>query len=148
MPSGMPILLTWIGRGSPGERTVPYNATHLAVWAASDIGLAVGARSDVVRYHPFKHHHTSFVSPPARCISMFSATVTARCRRSPDSPALICFLMRQDIHCNNFPCCQSTALLSICAHVGAEIQELRGCVCMGGATTSSRSFSNREQSLV
>ena len=144
----MPILSTWIRRGSPGEGTFPYNATHLAVWAASDIGLAVGACLDATRYHPFKHRHASFVSPPAKCISMFFATVAARRRRSPNSPALICLPMRQNISCDNFPCCQSAALLSICAHVGAEIQELCGCVCMGGTMTLSRSSSNREQSSV
>ena len=148
MPSGMTTLSTWMGRGSPGEGTLPYNATRSAVWAASDMGLAVGACLDAARYHLFKHCHASYVSLPAKCILMFSMTVAASCCRLPDSPALIYLSMRRDICCDNVPCCQSAALLSICAHVGAKIQELRVCACLGGATTSSRSSSNREQSSV
>jgi hypothetical protein len=77
-PSGMSALSTWMGRGSPGEGTLPYNAMRLAVWAASDIGLAAGADSDAVLYHPFRHCHASFVSPPARCLSIASTTSAAR----------------------------------------------------------------------
>ncbi len=147
MPSGMSTLLTWMGRGSLGEGTLPYNATRSAVWAASDMGLAVGARLDAALYHPFKHHHASFVSPPTRCPSIFSTTVAARCFWLPLSPALICLWMRQDVLCGSFPCCCSIALLLMSAQVGAEIQE-RGCACLGSATTSSQSSSNREQSSV
>jgi hypothetical protein len=148
MPSGMLTLLTGMGRGSPGEGTLPYNATHSAVWVASDMGLAVGAHLDVALYHPFKHPHASFFSLPARCPLIFAATVTARCFWLPLSPALICLSMRWGVCCGSFPCCCSIALLSMSAQVGAEIQELRSCACLGGATTLSQSSSNREQSSV
>jgi hypothetical protein len=62
----MSALSTWMGRGSPGEGTLPYNMTRSAVWVASNIGLAAGADLDAVFYHPFRHRHASFVSPPAR----------------------------------------------------------------------------------
>ncbi len=120
-PSGMSTLLMWMGRGSPGEGTLPYNATLSAIWAASVMGLAVGARLDAALYHPFKHHHASFVSPPARCPSIFSATVAACCFWLPLSPALICFPMRRDVRCGSFPCSHSIALLSMSSQVGAEI---------------------------
>ena len=144
----MSTMPTCIGTFSPGGGTFPYSVTRSAVWTASDTRLAAGVRSDAALYHPFKHRHASFVSPPARCTSIFSAAVAARCRRSPDSPALICLPMRRDACCDNFPCCRSAALLSISAHVGARIQELRGCVRGGGTTTSSRSSSNLEHSSV
>jgi hypothetical protein len=146
--SRMSTLLTWMGRSSPREGTLPYNATRSAVWAASNMGLAVGVRLDEALYHPFMHRHASFLSPPARCPLIFSATVAARCFRLPVSPVLICHPMRQAVRCGSFPCGPSVALLSMSAQVGAEIQELHGCARLGGATTSSQSSSNREQSSV
>jgi hypothetical protein len=119
-------LLTWMGIGAPGGKTLPYNAMHLGVWMASNMGLAVRAHSDATLYHPFKQWHTYFSSLPARCPLIFSAAVAVRCFWLYLSSAAICLPMRQDAYCDSFPCCCSIALLSMSAQVGAEIQELHG----------------------
>ena len=142
MLTRMLTLSMWTGIEALDGETLPYNAMRLAVWAASNMGLAVGAHSDVALYHPFKQCHASFNSLPTRCPLIFSAAVAARCLQLPLSPAAIYLPVRQDACCNSFPCyCRSIALLSMSAQVGAKTQELCGCVCLGGATTSSRSSS-------
>ncbi len=114
-----------MGSGAPGSGTLVYNVTRSAVWAANGIGEAAGAASDVVVYHPFKHSHTSFISQLARCPLIVSATDAVRCCWSPLSPGAI-FPMRRDARCGSFHCCRNIALLSMSAHVGAEIQKLEG----------------------
>ena len=131
--SGMLAGLTWIKSDAPGKGTLPYNATCSAVWAASDIGLAVGADLDVDLYQPFRHCHTSSSYPSARCPLIISAMDAAHCCLSPLSPATICCPMQHKACCGSFPCCCNIALLLMSAHVGAEIQELHGCVHLGGA---------------
>jgi hypothetical protein len=142
----MSTLLTWIGRGSPGGGTFQYRSTHSAVWAVSDSWLAAGDASEAALYHPFRHCHASFVPPLAKSPSIFPATSAARCHLSPLRLDAICQLRRRDIRFDSFPCCRSTAILSMSPHVGAEIQELRGCALLGGAMTSRCSPSYRGQS--
>ncbi len=143
MSSGVLVLWTCMGMGSPFEATLPYRATRSAVWVASDILLAFSVRLVAALYQPFRLRYASFGSPAAKCPSIFSAAAAARCARSPLSPAAICLPMKWAACCDSFPCCRSAALLSMNAHVGAEIHWLRGWARVSGATTSRRSSLKR-----
>ncbi len=136
-----------MGMGSPFEATLPYRATRLAVWAASDILLTFGAQSGTAWYQPLRLCHASFGYTHTRCPSIFSAAAAACFAQPPLSLAAICLPMRWVACCDSFPCCHSAALLLMSAHVGVEIHWLHGWAHVGGAITSRRSSLKRVVSL-